>query len=98
MTCAIAVPFGSMSLTATDTSGQPLADYSVSYQINGGNTQRKVCDSTYLCVLGAGESGEFTLTVAKEGFQPILLTATVHKKDGCTGNLQTFTVTLKSLI
>jgi uncharacterized lipoprotein YajG len=29
ITCAVAVPFGSMSLTATDTSGQPLEDYRV---------------------------------------------------------------------
>jgi hypothetical protein len=88
---------GSVGLTATDTRGQPIAGYGVTYQINNGATQKKVCESTDECAVGDGESGEFSINVYKDGFESTSFKVTVTR-GVCGLNRERIAVKLKSLV
>jgi hypothetical protein len=90
-------PAVSVALTATDTNGQPIAGYGVTYQINNGAAQIKVCDSTEACVLGNGESGEFSINVYKNGFGSTSLKVTVTR-GVCGLDSQRIVAKLKPLV
>jgi hypothetical protein len=94
--CVQGMQAGSVGLTATDTRGQPLAGYGVTYQINNGAAQKKVCDSTDECVLGNGESGEFSINVYKDGFESTSFKVAVTS-GVCGLNRQRIAVKLQSL-
>jgi hypothetical protein len=96
-TCAQGMQAGSVGLTATDTRGQPLAGYGVTYQINSGVAQKKVCDSTDECVLGNGESGEFSINVYKDDFESTSFKVTVGR-GVCGLDRQRVVAKLQSLV
>lgn len=97
ITCASVKIQGSLYLTVTDTSGQSLADYEVSYQVNNGAIQKQICNNASGCIVGTGESGEFSITVYKDSFESTSLKVKVVEQGSC-GGLQTFAVKLKPLV
>jgi hypothetical protein len=97
-------------ITATDTKGQPLAGYKVSYQVPyqnpttyefGTTGREKICEFNDECIL-EGFYGDYPLiTVSKNGYESIELELTRTesiKVDRCTSRNATANITLKPLI
>jgi hypothetical protein len=91
------------TITATDINGEPLANYEVTFEWpSPSGTGKITCTTTSACdlAIGAPSRRELSITVTKEGFQPISLVITIPSYEDSCGNLQTekYTVALKPLI
>ena len=95
-------------ITVTDTKGQPLAGYKVSYQVQYQDTtgvsitnREQICDTNEECIL-EGFFGSYPLiTVSKDGYESITLELTRTESiqvDRCTSRNATANITLKPLV
>lgn len=58
----------SVVLTVVDVNAATIPSALLSYQINGGPTQSRVCPATGACAVGEEQAGRFNLSVSKAGF------------------------------
>jgi hypothetical protein len=91
------------TITATDIYGEPLADYEVTFDWpSPSGTGKITCTTTSACdlAIGAPSKRELSITVTKEGFEPISLVITIPSYEYWCGNLYTkkYTVILKPLV
>jgi hypothetical protein len=91
------------TITATDINGEPLANYEVTFDWpSPSGTGKITCTTTSACdlAIGAPSRRELSITVTKEGFEPISLVITIPSYADRCGNLYTkkYTVTLKPLV
>jgi hypothetical protein len=86
----------SVVLNVSETTGQPIDEYLVSYRINNGAVQNVLCKAESNCLGVYEASGEFAITILKDGFESTSINVTVTR-NVCHVNTQTLTITLKSL-
>ena len=58
----------SVVVTVVDANAAPIPSAVVSYQVNGGPAQSRVCPATGACPVGEEQAGRFTLSIGKAGF------------------------------
>ena len=84
----------SVLVNALDTRSAPIPSASVTYQINDGPAQVKVCPASGACPVGAEQSGRFKLTVSKVGFVSAAAEVQVNR-DVCHVFTEQVTVVLR---
>ena len=84
----------SVLVTALDTRSAPISSASVTYQINDGPVQEKVCPVSGACPVGAEQSGRFKLTVSKAGYVSAAAEVQVNR-DVCHVITEQVTVVLR---
>lgn len=85
----------SVMLTVLDTLGLPMRGYDVAFQIDKGSVQKITCESSDACAITYEQSGVFSMTVSKPGFNSTSLDVTVSR-DECHVMTQRVTLTLKA--
>jgi hypothetical protein len=93
------VPYA--TITTTDTSGQPLADYEVTYNQypNPYGGKKIICTTTSECDLQFEIPSDATITVFKEGFESTSLKVTLDLESGrCNAYTKKVIVKLKRVV
>jgi hypothetical protein len=93
------VPYA--AITATDTSGQPLANYEVTYNQYPSplGVKKITCTTTSECDLQFEISRETTITVVKEGYESTSLKVTLDLESGrCNAYTSKVAIKLKRVV
>jgi hypothetical protein len=83
-------------LAATDTRGNKLTNFVIAYQTNSGSGSKTLtCDSVDGCDLVFFGSGELAITVSKDGYESVSVSASIPAANIICGNYNTESLSVK---
>lgn len=96
-TTAIYIP--KVTLAATDTNGNQLANFVIAYKTNSRTGSKTItCNSADACDLEFGGEGDLDITVSKDGYESVSLKTSIQLIDNCgRTNIERLSVKLKAI-